>query len=63
MLFERDFEGFGVFEAKRGVGASLGVLVGSLDVFRLRKEPINSLSSVSTCVRTFVRSGPTALTV
>ena len=27
------------------------VLVGSPDVFRLRKEPINSLS----CVRTFVR--------
>ena len=32
MLFERDLEVFGVFEAKRGVGASLGVLVCSLDV-------------------------------
>ena len=38
-------------------------LFGSPDVFRLRKEPINSLSSVRTYVRTYVRSGPTALTV
>ena len=30
-------------------------LVGSPDVFRLRKEPINSLSSVRACVRAYVR--------
>ena len=36
---------------------------GSPDAFRLRKEPINSLSYVRTYVRTYVSSGPTALTV
>ena len=35
------------------------LIFGSPDVFRLRKEPINSLSYV----RSFVGSGPTALTV
>ena len=36
---------------------------GSPDVFRLRKEPINSLLCVRTYVRTYVSSGPTALIV
>ena len=35
----------------------------SPDVFRLRKEPINSLSYVRAYVRACVSSGPTALTV
>ena len=39
------------------------LIFGSPDVFRLRKEPINSLSFVRTSVRPCVRSGPTALTV
>ena len=47
------------FNSFKGRGPSLGVLVGSPDVFRLQKEPINSLSYV----RTSARSGPTALTV
>ena len=35
-------------------------LIGSPDVFRLRKEPINSLSCVRASVRALVCSGPTA---
>ena len=38
-------------------------IFGSPDVFRLRKEPISSLSYVRSFVRPYVRSGPTALAV
>ena len=45
------------------MGKSMVLFFGSPDVFRLRKEPINSLSCVRACVRACVSSGPTALTV
>ena len=45
-----------IFVLTKKVGAIFGPFFGSPDVFRLRKEPINSLSYVRTFVRTYVRA-------